>query len=52
VKNCRKQFNTKLKKAIETDESLELDVANVVAAAMKDWAIEKAPPISHIGFNR
>lgn len=31
----------KLKKAIETDESLELDVANVVAAAMRDWAIEK-----------
>jgi glutamine synthetase len=36
-----KTIYTKLKKAIETDESLELDVANVVAAAMKDWAIEK-----------
>jgi len=30
-----------LKKTIATGAHLELDVANVVAAAMKDWAIEK-----------
>ena len=30
-----------LKKTIELGKSLELDVANVVASAMKDWAIEK-----------
>ena len=31
----------KLKKTIETGAALDLDVANVVAHAMKDWAIEK-----------
>ena len=31
----------KLRKAIEGKATLELDVANVVANAMKDWAIEK-----------
>jgi len=30
-----------LVKTIETGKHLELDVANVVAAAMKDWAVEK-----------
>ncbi len=30
-----------LKKTIELGKHLELDVANVVAAAMKDWAVEK-----------
>jgi len=30
-----------LKKAIATNSHLELDVANVVANAMKDWAVEK-----------
>ncbi len=30
-----------LKKTIELGKHLELDIANVVAAAMKDWAIEK-----------
>lgn len=31
----------KLRKAIDTNSTLTLDVANVVANAMKDWAIEK-----------
>ena len=31
----------KLRKAIDNNETLTLDVANVVANAMKDWAIEK-----------
>jgi len=30
-----------LKKTIEEGRELELDVANVVAHAMKDWAIEQ-----------
>ena len=30
-----------LRKTIVTGKHLELDVANVVACAMKDWAIEK-----------
>ncbi len=30
-----------LKKTIELGSSLELDVANVVATAMKDWAVER-----------
>ncbi|NLK95796.1 MAG: glutamine synthetase type III [Clostridiales bacterium] len=31
----------KLRKAIDTNTALTIDVANVVANAMKDWAIEK-----------
>ncbi len=30
-----------LKKTIQSGEPLDIDVANVVAAAMKDWAVEK-----------
>lgn len=30
-----------LRKTIETGSSLDLDVANIVANAMKDWAVEK-----------
>ena len=30
-----------LKKTIEKGDTLELEVADVVAAAMKDWAVEK-----------
>ena len=32
-----------LKKTIEIGKSLDPGVANTVANAMKDWAIEKAP---------
>ncbi len=32
---------TALKKTIEDGKSLDLEITNVVAAAMKDWAIEK-----------
>lgn len=30
-----------VKRSIDTDKPLELDVANIVASAMKDWALEK-----------
>lgn len=30
-----------LRKTIETGSHLELDVANAVAVAMKEWAVEK-----------
>ena len=36
-----KDVYKKLKKSIETDTALTLEVANVVANSMKDWAIEK-----------
>ncbi len=36
-----KEVYKALKKTIELGKHLELDVANVVAAAMKDWAVEK-----------
>ena len=36
-----KQTYKDLKKAIDTNTSLDLEVANIVANAMKDWAIEK-----------
>ena len=36
-----KEIYNALKKTIENGTHLELDVANVVAAVMKDWAIEK-----------
>ena len=37
------------KQCIENGTSLPLDVANAIAEAMKDWAIEKAPPTTPIG---
>ncbi len=36
-----KEIYKALKKTIELGRHLELDVANVVAAAMKEWAVEK-----------
>ncbi|MBE6052086.1 MAG: glutamine synthetase type III [Clostridium sp.] len=36
-----KQTYKDLKKAIETNSTLDLSIANVIANAMKDWAIEK-----------
>ena len=36
-----KEIYNALRKTIEKGTHLELDVANVVATVMKDWAIEK-----------
>ena len=40
-----------LERTLETGHRLDLDVANVIANAMKDWAIEKVQLIIPIGFN-
>ena len=40
-----------LKKTIEEGEQLDISLANAVAAAMRDWAVEKARLIIHIGFS-
>ena len=36
-----KQTYKALKKTIELGEALDINVANIVANAMKDWAVEK-----------
>ena len=42
-----------VRRTIECGESLDLGVANIVANAMKDWAIEKGrDPIIPIGSSR
>ena len=38
-----------LKATIDEGKPLDLDVANVVASVMKDWALERAPPIIPTG---
>ena len=38
-----------LKKTIENGTHLELDVANSVAVAMKEWAVENGAPILPTG---
>ncbi len=40
-----------LKETIEKDMPLRPDTTNVVANAMKDWAIEKGQPITLTGSN-
>ena len=39
-----------LQKTIQNGEPLDLSVANVVANAMKDWAVEKG--CTHFGFSQ
>ena len=46
-----KETYNALNRTIAQGRSLDPSVANVVANAMKDWAIEKAPPILPIGFS-
>ena len=41
-----------LKKTMAQGTHLELDVANVVANAMKDWAVEKGQHTLHTGSSR
>ena len=41
-----------LKKTIEDGSELDISVANVVANAMKDWALEKARPTTRTGSSR
>ena len=40
-----------LKKTIEEGKELSLEVADVVAHEMKEWAIEKVPHITATGFS-
>lgn len=40
------------KKCIEEDKPLDRSIADVVASAMKDWAIEKERPTSPIGSSQ
>lgn len=42
----------KLNQVMEYGEPLPAEIADVVANAMKDWAMEKAPPIIPIGFSQ
>ena len=41
-----------LKKTLDNGEPLQLDVANQVAHAMKEWAIEKVQPTLPTGSSR
>lgn len=41
-----------LRKTIETGSHLELDVANAVAVAMKEWAVENGALILRTGSSR
>ena len=41
-----------LHRTMELGKHLEPSVANVVANAMKDWAVEKAPPTLPTGSSR
>ena len=47
-----KEIYKSLKKTIDEGQPLDMSVANVVANAMKDWAVEKAPRTSHTGFSQ
>ena len=38
-----------LKATIEKGQPADLEVADVVANAMKDWAVERAPPTTPTG---
>ena len=50
-KRLPKQVYKSLKKTIESGEKLDASLADVVAAAMKDWAIEKgATHYAHVFF--
>ena len=40
-----------LRKTIENGTHLELDVANAVAVAMKEWAVEQGATFTRTGFN-
>lgn len=46
-----KRIYNSLKATIETGSDLDKDIAEVVAAAMKDWAIERGRPTLPIGSN-
>ena len=41
-----------LQKTIQEGKHLQMDLANVVAEAMKDWAVEREPHILHTGSSR
>ena len=39
------------KKSVTDGTSLDISTANEIAEAMKQWAVERAPPIIPIGFS-
>ena len=41
-----------LRKTIENGSHLDLDIANAVAVAMKEWAVEMVQLTSHTGSSR
>ncbi len=41
-----------LRRTIEAGDKLDLSIANEVAAAMKSWALEKAPRTTRTSFTR
>lgn len=47
-----KNVYKKLKKTVEDGAELDPSIADVVAHAMKDWAIERGPPTIPIGSSR
>ena len=46
-----KKVYKELKKTIEEGKELSMEVADVVAHEMKEWAIEKGPLITVTGFS-
>ena len=46
-----KEVYKALRKTIEEGIPLKADIADVVANAMKDWAIERGPRIIRTGFS-
>ena len=50
--NLSAEVYNSLRKTIDKGAKLDISVANAVAAAMKDWAVERAPRIILIGFSR
>ena len=41
-----------LKKTMKNGDPLDINVANIVANAMKDWALEKGATTIHIGSSQ
>ncbi len=47
-----KETYAKIMDAISEDKTLDIETANIVAHAMKEWAIPKVQPILPTGSNR
>ena len=52
AKSLPKDTYRELRRCVEQDLPLSLDVANIIANAMKDWAVERESRTSRTGSNR